>query len=166
MVKIGRMNGSPIILKYFQLCLFIYLEADLELLNWLMWRRKPLQKYSLSFSLSISLCLCLFISLPLPVSLSNTHTQQTRKISRSNLQTIWQVKVAYSFRWFYLAWLLAKQALRSRIFLSLTSHSCSGRLFWFYSNHKEIVNLKMLSSCLLRVLHFCYTYAIPSLFTQ
>lgn len=166
MIKICRMNGSPIILKHFQLCLFIHLEVDLELLNWLMWIGKQLQKYSLSFSLSNSLCLCLSISLPLPVSLSNTHTQQTRKIPRSNLQTIWQVKVAYSFIWFYLAWLLAKQALRSRIFLSLTSHSCSSRLFWFHSNHKEIVNLKMLPSCLLRVLHFCYTYAIVSLFTQ
>lgn len=91
-----------------------------------------------SFFLSLnSLCLCLSISLPLPVSLSNTHTQQTRKIPRSNLQTIWQVKVAYSFLMILSGLAASLAALRSRIFLSLTnSHSLATELFWFYSNHK------------------------------
>ena len=134
MIIICRMNGSPIILKYFQLCLFIYLKDDLKLLNWLMWIGKQLQKYSIFLSLNLSVSLLVYQSASACLSFKHTHTQQTRKIPRHNLQTIWQVKVAYSFIWFYLAWLLAKQALRSRIFLYLTSYSCSSRLF------KEIVN--------------------------
>lgn len=68
-----RISGGPIILKYFWLCLFIYLKADLGLINESMWIWK-------------------FWWLSVCLSLVHTHTPQIRKVLRGLLQTILEVK--------------------------------------------------------------------------